>query len=256
MALIRLARSTTLFTAGLAWSALALAQDSGTSKPDEAQGNPVVELPNLGGLNEQQQEMVRLFHEVQRTLESIDVELFDASAGRIPLPEGRDSGIDRLLRSNGEKSDQAVSGIERILELAQEMGGSCKSGMCNQPKEPGSSGKSPLDKERERGPTQAEMTPEGPKPGEEGKQGDKPKPEPQGEKPDDRGKNPPPGENRPSLPRNDAGGTPATPGDDADRWGALPERVQRVFQNQITDDLPLQYRDWIDSYYRRLNQVR
>jgi hypothetical protein len=32
--------------------------------------------------------------------------------------------------------------------------------------------------------------------------------------------------------------------------------VQEVFQNQITDELPLQYRDWIDSYYRRLNRTR
>jgi hypothetical protein len=70
-----------------------------------------------------QQEMIRLFHEVERTLESIDVELYDASAGRVPLPEGRESGMERLLRSSGSKSEEAVSGIERILEIAQQMGG-------------------------------------------------------------------------------------------------------------------------------------
>ena len=82
-----------------------------------------VQLPDLPGLNDAQQEMIRLFHEVEQTLASIDVELMDASAGRIPAPEGRESGIERLLRSHGAKSDQAVTGIERILELAQQMGG-------------------------------------------------------------------------------------------------------------------------------------
>jgi hypothetical protein len=75
------------------------------------------------GLEEAQEEMIRLFHEVERSLASIDVELYDAGAGRIPAPEGRESGIERLLRSAGEKSDEAVAGIERILELAQQMGG-------------------------------------------------------------------------------------------------------------------------------------
>lgn len=91
--------------------------------PQEDPDDPDLTLP-MQELQGQQQEMIRLFHEVQETLESIDVELYDASAGRLPAPEGRDSGIDRLMRSHGEKSDQAVSGIERILELAQQMGGS------------------------------------------------------------------------------------------------------------------------------------
>jgi hypothetical protein len=80
-------------------------------------------LPGMPGVEDPQQEMIRLFHEVERTLGEIDVELFDAGAGRIPLPEGRDSGMERLLKSSGSKSDEAVAGIERILELAQQMGG-------------------------------------------------------------------------------------------------------------------------------------
>ncbi len=121
--------------------------------------------------------------------------------------------------------------------------------------QPDQSGTSPLDQERQRGPTQGEKTPEAPKP--DPKQGEQPgQPKPEGEKPDDRGQNPPPGENRPSPPRVDEGGAGFASGDDADRWGNLPERVRNVFQNQITDDLPLQYRDWIDAYYRRLNKSR
>lgn len=217
--------------------------------------------PDASAMQEAQQEMIRLFHEVERTLGEIDVELYDAGAGRIPVPEGRDSGMERLLQSSGSKSDQAVAGIERILELAQQLGGQgsgqCMKSALNAP--PGQSGNSPLDKERQSGPTDREKTPDAPKPGEEEGQQPKPgegEPEAQGEKPDDAGKNPPTGENRPSDPRADEGGPAVPAGIDAERWGSLPERVQQVFQNQITDDLPLQYRDWIDAYYRRLNRTR
>lgn len=125
-----------------------------------------------------------------------------------------------------------------------------RSAMAGQPQQ----GQSPLDKERQRGPTQGEKTPEAPKP--DGERQDGQQQEPQGEQPEDDGPNPPAGQNRPSQPRLDEAGPPVGSSDDADRWGALPERVQQVFKNQITDDLPLQYRDWIDSYYRRLNKVR
>jgi|SRR5688572_4813443 len=120
--------------------------------------------------------------------------------------------------------------------------------------QPQQNGESPLEKERERGPTQGEKTPDSPSEQPEGQKPDAPQPD--GSKPDDRGPNPPPGVNRPSPPRNDAGGAPVGAGNDAERWGTLPERVRHVFQNQITDDMPLQYRDWIDSYYRRLNKTR
>ena len=123
-----------------------------------------------------------------------------------------------------------------------------------------SSGKSPVDQQPQRGPTEREQTPEGPKKGEQ----PKPDPDPKGQdqqqpgekKPDDKGKNPPGGENRSAPPRVDDSGPPVAPGDDAERWGFLPERVQQVFRNQITDDPPVQYRDWIDAYYRRLNRGR
>ncbi len=269
-----------LLAALLATAGFASAQErQGQGEPEPVQPEAVEpeavhefqapELPGLSeGLNEgldaAQQEMIRLFHEVERTLAAIDLELYDASAGRIPMPEGKESGIERLLRSNGSKSDQAVTGIERILEIAESMGQSCSSCMKpgQQPK-PGQEGKSPLDQERQRGPSQGEKTPDAPKPepegeqpGEQGQKPDQSKPKPDGQDPLEGAKNPPPGENVPSSPRVDANGNPIEPGADADRWGALPERVQQVFQNQITDDLPLQYRDWIDSYYRRLNRSR
>jgi len=208
------------------------------------------ELPDIGGLNQQQEEMVRLFHEVERTLLAIDLELMDAGAGRIPPPEGQDSGIERLLQSYGSKSDQAVSGIERILELAQQMNGQSMS-QCMKPDQ---SGQSPLDKDQKSAPKQQENTPEQPKPGE---QKDQPQPsQPEGQKPEDGNPTQPPRPNQKGPPPGAEGSDAVPHGNDAERWGQLPERVQNVFQNQITDDLPLQYRDWIDSYYRRLNQVR
>ena len=109
-----------------ALAGLVLAQQSG-QEPEKAKEHeeplPQIEIPDLTGQSSDQQEMIRLFHEVERTMEAIDVELADAGAGRIPAPEGRDSGIERLLRSHGQKSEQAVSGIEQILEVAQRMGG-------------------------------------------------------------------------------------------------------------------------------------
>ena len=44
-------------------------------------------------------------------------------------------------------------------------------------------------------------------------------------------------------------------GDDAETWGMLPDKVQSIFRNEGTEDLPVQYRDWIDAYYRRLNET-
>jgi hypothetical protein len=235
----------------LAFGGLLRAQEPTNEGPEEDQEIPEIVIPGLNGYDDAEQEMIQLFHEVERTLASIDVELYDASAGRIPVPEGKESGIERLLQSHGAKSDKVVSDMERILELAAKMGGSCsRPGGSGQPKP---TGESPLDKERQHGPTQSEKTPEGPQP-KEGQEHEQP--QPQGEKPDDGGQNPPPGDNRPSTPRVDQAGPAVPHGEDADRWGQLPERVRRVFQNQITDDMPLQYRTWIDSYYRRLNQVR
>ena len=42
----------------------------------------------------------------------------------------------------------------------------------------------------------------------------------------------------------------------ADAWGALPPKVQEIFRNEGTEDVPVQYRDWIDAYYRRLSATR
>jgi hypothetical protein len=44
--------------------------------------------------------------------------------------------------------------------------------------------------------------------------------------------------------------------DAAGRWGNLPLRVREIFRVEGADDLPPQYRDWIDGYYRRMRAQR
>jgi hypothetical protein len=44
--------------------------------------------------------------------------------------------------------------------------------------------------------------------------------------------------------------------DRKDAWGFLPVHVRDVFRAQGGGDMPAQYREWIDAYYRRLNKQR
>ena len=54
---------------------------------------------------------------------------------------------------------------------------------------------------------------------------------------------PPPGE---------TGGPSGASG--AEEWGDLPVHLRKVFQNGVSEDVPPRYRDWVDSYYKRLNK--
>ena len=47
---------------------------------------------------------------------------------------------------------------------------------------------------------------------------------------------------------------PASTLDSGDRWGSLPRHAQDVFRSEGGLELPAEYRDWIDAYYRRLNR--
>ncbi len=90
--------------------------DDGPMRPEEVFGSPD---PNQA----LQEEMKELFHRVEQTLQAIDVELADAGAGLAPLDEVADSGLDDLLRKAESDSDQVVADIDRILEIAEQMGG-------------------------------------------------------------------------------------------------------------------------------------
>ena len=89
-----------------------------------------------------------------------------------------------------------------------------------------------------------------PEPGEGQEQQGEPKDgqQPRGSQESDAGQDgtsdaPPPGE---------TGGPSGASG--AEEWGDLPVHLRKVFQNGVSEDVPPRYRDWVDSYYKRLNK--
>ncbi len=216
-----------------------------------AQEPPPRELP---AQNDPIEELRRLFREVETSLERIDVQLADAGAGDAPLEEVADSGIEKLLRDSQQEASKALANIDRILEIASQIGSQSRGrGSAGEEPQPG---ESPLDKQRGEGPLDRERTPEAP--GERPEQAER---EGQPKSPSEGAQESPAqsrerGENRGGQGRPDEPGTAVPPGEDSDPWGFLPARAQEVFRNQGSAELPMQYRDWIDSYYRRLNARR
>jgi hypothetical protein len=80
---------------------------------------PVEAQDSAGG----RAEMIELFHAVESRLREIDELLFDASAGESALGKIEESGIEELLSRSTAKAEEAVSGIDRILEIARQYGG-------------------------------------------------------------------------------------------------------------------------------------
>ena len=119
-----------------------------------------------------------------------------------------------------------------------------------------SSDGSPLDQQGSQ-PSAREPTPD--KPG-----GQQSKPDGQGEKPtpsNQQGGQPNSPRDSTAQPENHESGLPpraATAKGDAaqsnERWGDLPLQVRELFRTEGGGEMPVQYRDWIDAYYRRLNQ--
>lgn len=238
---------------------------------------------SLAPVNDQQREMIELFGKVETRLREIDRLLSDAGAGDVRALEAvGPAGIDDLLKQSKSSGEQALQDIDKILELARQMGQQQSSGSGSgdksqpgggQQQDPGEGDGSgtPLDKQggntspRESTPSTPEQggqdpkdKPGGSKPdGEKGgassqKDGDKPKEDgsPKGTKAS------------PADPKNRESGAPpsgaqsgaATPSAAKDRWGDLPVHARDVFRNEGGRDMPAQYRDWIDGYYRRLNK--
>jgi len=201
-------------------------------------------------------ELVQLFGQVERRMREIDRLLYDASAGRAP-GKIEESGIDKLLQRGRESSKQVLEDIDRILELAmqraqeqqQQQSGGGGSGQQQQ-----GEGSSPLDQQRNGQPGGRERTPEGQQEQGEGQgQNQEPKPE-QGDKPQDGQENAGAAENQEGDGPPELETEKVAPGGGDDRWGDLPVQVRELFRAQGGGDLPPRYRDWIDSYYRRLNQ--
>lgn len=221
--------------------ALALALLCAPAAPQEG-------LPPRGELprSDAQQEILELFAKVERALKEIDAFLVDAAAGEVPLAQPGESGLADLLRTAQERSRGAVSDIDRLMEVARQQSSQSSGGSGGQP--PPSGGDSPLDRSRSDRPQEPEATPENPDQGAQGQPAGQ-RPEDGGDPQDDDTQNE---ANRP--PDGAEAGAPSRRDDGGERWGELPPRVREVFRSQGGGDLPVQYRDWIDSYYRRLNR--
>src|SRR5690349_4558262 len=265
-------RNTALLFALLA-TPLARAQEP--TKPEQAppkepdkEQEPLHLPPLPGGEPDDalRNELMELFKKVETRLHAIDSQMNEAAAGRVPVKPIAGSGIEELLRagqqaktpqsvaelleSAAKDSQQTQTDIQRMLQIAEQMDKKQGSGSGGgQPKD--SKGGSPLDKPggspsgRESTPKMPGSKPEGEKP----QDGDVPKDNKRPDDPNDRGENRT-GKNPPSSKTG-----PTSPADGADRWGDLPVRAREIFRVEGASDLPPQYRDWIDGYYRRLQSL-
>lgn len=219
----------------------------------------------LGPQDPLQQEMIQLFGEVERSLVAIDDLLFEAASGENDL-DLMESGLSELFLETRDRSGEVAEGIDRILELAQEM--ESQQQQQQQSSSGGSSssqgqGESPLDnrgQESSRRKEDSQTEPGAPESGQgeqgENRQNNGPEerdpsgnPRPQdGEPTEEPGTN---GEgDQPGSDPLGAGSDPSGVG----QWGELPPRVQEIFSNQVSDELPLEYRDFIESYWLRLQR--
>lgn len=213
---------------------------------------PPIPFPGEAGGED---ELLKLFAEVELNLRQVTILLSDAGAGDARLAEVADSGIADLLRQSRARSEQAIEGIDQILEIARQRGGGSGQGQQQGPPDQQPGGQSPLDNPGGQAPGDRENTPQAedmPSQPEQAEQGQKPQDGSQPSSPQDSGADP---HQRPNqAPEAGEGGLPATPSGD-DEWGLLPPRAREVFRSRGADDLPAQYRDWIEAYYRRLNRV-
>ena len=269
-------RTTTIVLAFLATGAFARQEPTRPQevppKQDEPEKEPL-HLPPMPGSDQAEdalkKELIELFGKVENRLRAIDTQMYEAAAGRVPTKAVAGSGIEELLRagqkpklpqnvaqvldSAAKDSQKAQTDIQRILQIAEAMNKKSGAGSPGQGKpKPGSGGKSPLDKPGDGDPQGREATPKAP--------GSKPdaKQPGEGETPQDSLR--PDDPNRPNAnragqkPPNSKTG-PGSSADGADRWGDLPVRAREIFRVEGASDLPPQYRDWIDGYYKRLQSL-
>lgn len=97
-----------------------------------------------------------------------------------------------------------------------------------------------------------EQTPDGPQQSPNQPQGQDKEPGTSGQ-PDSNKDGPPEGNPLAAQPE-DAIGAPLMAVNGKDQWGNLPVHLRDLFRAEGGTDLPPRYRDWIDSYYRRLNE--
>ena len=242
-------------------------QDQEGEAPPRKLDTGDVLAPPGSGQSDPMQRIKELFREVEGKLYGIDLLLTDAAAGDTSrLKEVEDPGIDRLLRESLERGREVQRDIEEILEIAKELGsqqpsssGSSSGGKPQEGQE-GQPGGSPLDRgpqtqSSEQTPSMPEEKPGGEEPGEKDPEQD---PQQDGSDGEPKGSKDPKDPNRENRSGDDppgaqqGEGAPRVPSDDG--WGNLPRHVRDTFRTEGRGDMPARYRDWIDSYYRKLNR--
>ena len=214
-------------------------------------------------------EMKELFIKVDKRLQRVTELLFEASTGDgsrssevgaagidelIREAENASgasaSGIAQILEATRSQSEAAKSEIDRILEIAAQNASSSSSGQGSGPPTPQSGmpqqGETPSGSKREEKGEKPEPGEGQPKPeeGKDGKDGEEPK---GGE--EQEGSEDGPGKKQPKGETGDASNATGN-----EEWGDLPVHLRKTFQNGVSDDVPPRYRDWVDSYYKRLNR--
>jgi len=255
--------------------------------PKHKQGEVPLPLPGVSAdADDPHVEMRRLFAKIEKDLRQIDRLLADASAGgTTSVGEATKKSaeaaaeIGKLLQDSEERGHAVLAGIDRILELAcherssspcESAGGMCqsssassgsqspRSGSTPESGDSQSAGQSPLDRQAGNT-TDREATPQAPETSRSDGQRDEPKEGPKDGSKQDAGQ--PKGDQASSAaarnsparpPAGSATGDPQSGASPVDRWGELPLHARDVFRAQGGGDMPAQYRDWIDAYYRRM----
>lgn len=246
------------------------AQESDPPAPEEDETdlrgmNPFAPPGGAGG----PENMEQLFLKVEKRLQRVTELLYEASSGDVSGAEnigsagidelireaeqgaaGASSGMARILGATRSQSEATLDDIQKILEMAEQQSSSSSSSSgSGQSQSPPSQG-TPQQGQTPSGSRKQESGERPPEPGEGEQQQGEPNDgqQPRGSQESDAGQDgqsdaPPPGET----------GDPSSAGG-AEEWGDLPVHLRKVFQNGVSEDVPPRYRDWVDSYYKRLNK--
>jgi len=270
---------TSLIAVGLVLGGLAVAQEQ---EPSPAPPLPESAAPSAGAdrMQELQAEMVRLFGEIETHLGEVDSALFEASGADTFGDGGSVStwveGAERDGRAAVEKIDELLDVVDRMQDemeqqqqQQQQQGGQNQQSSSGQQQQSrgqqGQQGQQQSSSQRGQPQNQQsgrENTPEGPSEagaeqqnrGQENGEGREGQPQGQGATPQNGDEAPTDGDNAAAAAAA-ARAAQRNGGDAAfGAWGELPPRAQEVFTNRASDDMPPKYRDWIDSYYKRVSQ--
>ena len=85
---------------------------------------PPLPLPSMNAEQDPRSEMLELFKKVELRLREIDDMLYDASAGGRGISDVEESGIGDLIKASLEGGETVLQDIDRIIEIAEQQGGS------------------------------------------------------------------------------------------------------------------------------------